>query len=267
MGWFSKQSKSCPHDETGPCARCVIGDADSGIEQYVSLDPDLILECVAPLPAHLNERMREHGKEIILAGGFIRDTLIGVTPKDVDIFCAKARADKFIGHYEAPNTGNQIAKPGKSSYSAYIGQTKYQFIYRFKFDSPEALLNQFDYSICRAAIWYDRQGKEWTGISWHSWATDAASKHLVFLDHEPEQEAILRLLELTKRGYTIGELSLARALTGFVGAMPAASTLDLEAFEAELVAGFEALREKNRPKVESTPYKKPKVVDTDWGGS
>lgn len=264
MGWFDKKSDTCPHGAEGSCARCVMGDITSGVELYTELDEDLVIDCLAPFPLYLNERMRENGKEMVLAGGYIRDTLLGVTPKDVDIFGTKATCQDVA----TALTPGDIDTPmviRKNSLTLEIGTRTYQFIHKFKFSGPEQLLDQFDYSIARAGIWYDRSGKKWTGTCWNSWEEDALAKRLLFLDKTPELESIVRLLSFTRRGYSVDSLSLSRILTSALASIKAGKEFDLDDIEADFLKGLEKMKDKAQ--IVSTPFKKSKPVDNDWGGS
>lgn len=267
MGWFSKKTKSCPHDEDGNCARCMVGDQEHGLVFYVPLDEELVIECVAKLPEYINDRMREWGPHLILAGGFIRDTLLGVTPKDVDLFTqenlAATLSSNYSGREQSRGAYNVPEVAGNSRFAPTT--SFYQFIYRFQFSGPEDLLDQFDYSITRAAIWYDHQDKAWQGTCWDTWYRDIASKRLVFLDRRMEPEAILRLLKFTARGYSIDTASLGRVLTSMVGSVPSGLGVDLDKLEIDFTETLEKLSPKTQ--VNSQPYKKPKRVATDWGDS
>lgn len=256
---FVKKSETCVHGGNGSCSRCAMEDVEDGVKLYSEMNTNFVYECVAHLPPYLNERMREHGTSLVLAGGFIRDVSSGHRFQDVDLFASSVHLASTLSNYVNKTYQSTVFERDRL-YSVTWGGVEYQFHYGYKFKSVEDLLNQFDLSIARAAVWYT--GKDWTGIHWHTWLQDSAAKKLVCLSREPEIEIALRLLRFTARGYSIDVANLSHVIASIVGATPSALELDLNKLEQELVEGFEKMQK--RAKVEASPFRK---VERQWDSS
>lgn len=89
-----------------------------------------------------------YGTDCWMAGGAIRDSLLGVIPSDIDIFgTSKEQLDDFI-----KNNLTSAKKIYEDNYvkSFIFGEWKVQVIYRF-FKNIDETLDSFDFTICQFA--------------------------------------------------------------------------------------------------------------------
>lgn len=153
------------------------------------------------------------GKRPVLAGGFLRSVLNYEPVKDIDIFVdgdatTAKRAAYYLGVAKVLTIDNAV------TVDAF--DVPVQFIYRIKFNSPEALLDTFDFSLARAAVWSD--GFAWTSTCDDTYYSDLMARRLRF--HKPTDPAVAidsvtavaRALKFARFGYTIDDDHLAELL-------------------------------------------------------
>ncbi len=159
--------------------------------------------CVKRLPKKLKELMKEKRK-IIIAGGYIRSVITGEAISDIDVFAGDRETSESLAwkltsnKWDLYKTDNAITVK-----SLHI---PIQFIHRWVYDNPLDILRSFDFSICQAAIWYDREEKKWTSYCGDTFYQDLAAKRLVYLSPERNEDAggsILRVLKYYQKGYRI----------------------------------------------------------------
>lgn len=155
----------------------------------------------------------------ILAGGFIRSVIAGEPVRDVDVYCSKLNstwwhtAAKVADVAEFP-LGKTIQHVGVS--------VPLQLITAFpeQSEDPAKLLDIFDFTICKAVVWYDVKGKEWKGLCDIKFYLDLASKRLRYEappEHKYAGGSLLRMRKYVKRGYHIPASSLAQLVCDVVG--------------------------------------------------
>lgn len=174
--------------------------------------------CVQRLPKEVRTLLEENPGKLSVAGGYIRSVIAHEEVQDIDLFS------------DTPDTAHRLAKSLTEGKQRRVHETcnadtvlgikpTVQFIHRWTFDSPEKVVESFDFSICAAAIWCE---KDVLGEPvWHSachdrFYADLASKRLVYLNPIRDEEAggsLLRVLKYYQRGYRIPLDSLASVLT------------------------------------------------------
>lgn len=167
------------------------------------------------LPKRVADMMKEH-KELVLAGGFIRSSIAGETVHDIDLFSptvdfARARSLELATTKEDVHTT-------KNAYTVTSMKPTVQFVSRWTYDQPLALVESFDYTIACAAMWYDGC---WRSMCCDDYYSDLAAKRLVYLSPKRNEDAggsTLRMLKFYQRGYRTPVNSLgavvARLLSG-----------------------------------------------------
>ena len=160
--------------------------------------------CVKRLPKKLKKLIEEEKTTIIIAGGYIRSVITGEKISDIDVFAGDRKTSEDLAWKLANNkwdlykTGNAITIK-----NLYI---PVQFIHRWVYDNPFDVLKSFDFSICQAAIWYDKEEKKWSSSCEDSFYQDLAAKRLVYTSPERNEDAggsVLRILKYYQRGYRI----------------------------------------------------------------
>lgn len=175
------------------------------------------------LPVPVVKAMQSRAGRCFLAGGFIRATIAGEEPKDIDLFVptyneAMELATQLFGA-DAMTGGRGPGAVLRSDF-AYTGTVEgvtVQVIHRWTFASPADVLSHFDFTVARAAVWWDIpkastgiddfsfvEGEaEWAGECDDAFYPDLAAKRLVYTtpaDPEPGG-TMLRLLKFAARGY------------------------------------------------------------------
>lgn len=176
--------------------------------------------CVKRLPKKLRELMEEKEKSIIVAGGYIRSIIAGEAVSDIDVFAGDRKTSENLAwrlisnKWDLYKTDNAITVK-----NLYI---PIQFIHRWVYDNPLDILKSFDFSICQAAIWYDKEEKRWTSRCEDKFYQDLAAKRLVYLSPERDEEAggsVLRVLKYYQKGYRIPLDSLGAVLARLLSAV------------------------------------------------
>lgn len=165
------------------------------------------------LPETVKSVMRMNGT--IVAGGFLRCVVTRERVKDVDLF-SKSPEDSLdsaktlnafntkLGENKIITTKNTYSLKGVEGYFV-------QFIHRWCHPDPESLLKSFDFTIAKAAMWYDKS-IGWTSLVDDEFYPDVAARRLNFKFPERQEDpagSLLRVLKFVKKGYNIPNESLA----------------------------------------------------------
>jgi hypothetical protein len=186
------------------------------------------------MPKSILKIMKDEPGRLVLSGGFIRACIANEKISDIDLFStSKDTAELFARRYMGDN-GRMI-----ETCNAYTiverGKTAVQFIHRWTFDDPHKILPSFDFTIARAAIWFD--GENWRGICDSRFYLDLAAKRLVYCSPVRIEEAggsLLRVLKFYQRGYRIPLDSLAATIARCFNAVDFSKLSHSRPFEEEL---------------------------------
>ena len=171
--------------------------------------------CLRRAPKKVLELMRRQGKNVVVAGGYIRARVANERPSDIDLFTptpelAKALAKEFAGQAELVETNNAYTIPAR-------GLTV-QFIHRWSHPEPTDLLCSFDFTIACAAFWWEAElwnstsgspptdKGSWKSLCDERFYSDLAGKRLRYLAPHRSEDAggsLLRVLKFYDRGYRI----------------------------------------------------------------
>lgn len=185
----------------------------------IPLSDDDIRRVLEPLPEPIAAFVASH--RVVLAGGFVRDALNGETPKDIDLFpvgdeeSPYAMADRFYDAMRLLPDAIATDRPARwhtdnaVTFRAIPGcPYPVQVITRWSFVSPEAVLEHFDFTIARAAIWMASNG-QWTGLIDPRFGDDISEKRLVYTGSDEPGASLLRAFKFARRGYHMPLASLA----------------------------------------------------------
>lgn len=181
---------------------------DQALHQLSAGDIQLV---VSRIPRDLRKLMMK--QPIFCGGGFIRETIAGNAVQDVDLFggdkdilkvCADFLASKREGGkvHTTENAFTVLAAP----------RIPVQFITRWLFDSAEPLVKSFDFTVCQAAVWFERKTQRWESMISAGFYPDLAARRLTYTFPVREEEAggsMLRVRKFLARGYNIQALALA----------------------------------------------------------
>lgn len=194
--------------------------------------------CVKRLPKKLKELMEKEEKTIIIAGGYIRSVITGEAISDIDVFAGDRKISESLtwklvsNKWDLHKTDNAITVK-----SLHI---PVQFIHRWVYDNPLDVLKSFDFSICQAAIWYNREEKKWTSQCSENFYLDLAAKRLIYLSPIRNEDAggsLLRILKYYQRGYRIPLDSFGAVLARLLIAVRDEGYID-EAVLAKIITGL-----------------------------
>ena len=164
---------------------------------------------VSRLPKDIRELMQKD--QVFLGGGFLRATIAGEKPSDIDLF---GPSEEILD-----NCANKLVanRPGARKIHTKNAITIYQsprlpvqFITRWVFDDPVRLAESFDFTIAQAVIYYNRTPVQ-GGTRWLSWTAedfyaDLAARRLAYTRPKRNEDAggsLMRVRKFLGRGYNI----------------------------------------------------------------
>lgn len=172
-------------------------------------------------PKRVLEEMKASGPKVFVAGGFIRSIIAQEPINDVDMFTSSktdAQALAFRLSQREPGAKNtpQIHETD-NAYTLTDFKPTVQIIHRWNFDSPALCVESFDFTIAKAAFWWDSGWKSYVDIRFYK---DLAGKRLIYTapvrDEEPGG-SMLRVLKFYQKGYRIPLDSLGAVVARLVG--------------------------------------------------
>lgn len=164
--------------------------------------------CVRLLGEKVELAVRQTG--VVVAGGFIRSAIAREEINDIDLFpLGTALAPEAVQavvcsklHPNSKHSRDPHRTP--NAVTIHCQRTPVQVVHRWKYDTPEQLVLSFDYTIARAAIWWNSREEKWHSICDARFYQDLAAKRLVYNAPKRDEEAggsMLRLLKFYQRGY------------------------------------------------------------------
>lgn len=182
------------------------------------LDPQDLSWAIRLLPQQLKELMEEAGPRVVLGGGFIRSSVSGERPNDIDLFC---RSKEDACSYATQLAGNKKVIETGNTYSVRkVGGFFVQFIHRWTYDNPVQILDSFDFTIACSAVWFAKErlgggdsafygsteAHYWKSLIDDNFYSDLAAKRLVYRSPERNEDAggsMLRVLKFYQKGFRI----------------------------------------------------------------
>ena len=188
-----------------------------------SLNKQDLIWIVRRMPSQVFDLLKAH-KTLFVAGGYIRSVIANEPIADIDLFAPSKDAARFAA--EAIVHIGKVHETENAFSVKLLGGMQVQFIHRWTFDTPEACIASFDFTIACAAVWND---DGWKSLADDDFYADLAAKRLVYrkpVRNEDAGGSMLRVLKFYQRGYRIPLDSLgaviARLMKG-VGADEVAS--------------------------------------------
>jgi hypothetical protein len=173
--------------------------------------------CVRGLPKDLRTLAEKHGKELVIAGGYIRSKITNETVNDIDVFAGSPEKAESLAKELVMDKNGRFLKKTKNAITVFGINPIVQFVHRWTFDEPRAVVESFDFTIARAAIWFEN--KLWQGICCEQFYPDLAARRLVYCSPVRNEDAggsMLRVLKFYQRGYRIPLDSLGAVLARLV---------------------------------------------------
>lgn len=231
----AEEEEGCPHGAGKGCVRCAEEQLEQTTIPFVGMAEEDIERVLNHLPDAVVQAMCKWPNRVVLAGGFIRAIMARESARDIDLFLPNngVDADKvnnFLkGSKEKAKAGEQSSEVSMSAGFFRTPEAKtqvssdvleVQLIWVYDYVHPVEVPNQFDYTIAKAAVWFD--GESWAGSVHKDFFRDLACKRLVFDEVRTRGERAnfaLRLAKLVSYGYKLDPAScpnlIASVVAGF----------------------------------------------------
>jgi hypothetical protein len=177
------------------------------------LDPLDVKRVVKLLPKELRDILQKT-PGLVVAGGLVRAAVSGDRVSDIDVFAPNltvARAAATLYEKQIEVDTRQIETPNAITVLAEDKRKAVQFITRWTFDDPTRLIYSFDFSIARAAVWWEKGGNQWASACDSRFYVDLAARRLVFMKPEDNTAGgtLLRVQKFVRLGYRISAFQMA----------------------------------------------------------
>jgi hypothetical protein len=146
--------------------------------------------------------MITYGPRLVLGGGFVRSTVSGEKPNDIDLFTQNPEDAKLFAGELSKGKKKPPYETGNALSVGLFPRHLVQYIHRWTYQTPAALIESFDFTIACSALWFE-SGK-WTSLIDDEFYADLAAKRLVYrspLRNEDAGGSLLRLLKFYQRGF------------------------------------------------------------------
>lgn len=155
-------------------------------------------------------------ENIILGGGFIRETIAGSAPNDIDLFGANKEVIRLLAEALSKDRSARIHKTDNAITIIKPPRMPVQFITKWLSNDPLEVAAGFDFTVCQAVIWFNREEKEFFSAISDEFYSDLAARRLVYTSPLREEAAggsLLRVRKFLRRGYSIQAGSLGAVIS------------------------------------------------------
>ena len=127
-------------------------------ERHNLISKHLSRECLdiidRTLPSEIKIILKEGSYALMLAGGYIRDTLFNKDVNDIDIFMRNHESAEHWANVYAKMVNGKVSQKGVNFKVEAFSKFPVHFIAAYKCDSYEDILMLFDFTICSAGVYY-----------------------------------------------------------------------------------------------------------------
>lgn len=169
--------------------------------------------CVYRLRESARTALQANPNRLFVAGGFIRSCISGDKINDLDLFAPSRELAEQEARRMASSEGKRVHESG-NAFTLKTMPYATQFIHRWTFENPVDCIQSFDFTIAKAAIWWN--GTEWESACDERFYPDLAAKRLTYCSPVRDEEAggsMLRVLKFYQRGFKIDMNSLGAVIT------------------------------------------------------
>ena len=185
------------------------------------------------IPAIVVEQLKNN--DVVLAGGFIRDTLLGLPVSDLDIFCKSKELAKSLSEVD----GELGILETSCSFTRIVDGLKIQYIYSRPFEAALPLIEDFDFTCCGVAlVWYF---SSWIWYKVDGFESDASDMKLVFRCAEFNKgnlNALGRAFKFVQKGWYLPEAEQVKLIHHYVAYAPAIQSLGTTPRRREIRTGL-----------------------------
>ncbi len=183
------------------------------MQELTQNDLSLVLSRV---PSDIRELMKS--SHLVLGGGFIRSTIAGEKPNDIDLFGSNWVTMDSLAEQLASRRLGRVHETDNAFTVLSGGRLPVQFISRWLYPNPEKVVESFDFTVCQAVIFWE------VSYSWRSWIassfySDLAARRLVYtspIRNEDAGGSLMRVRKFLSRGYKIQAGDLAKVVARLV---------------------------------------------------
>jgi len=176
---------------------------------------------VSRIPRDVREMMIKYN--LTIAGGFIRSTIAGEKPSDIDLFGETVEMLDNAANWIAANRRARIHKTDNAITILTPSRIPLQLITRWLYKEIGPLVESFDFTIAQAAIGVivneDGKSVSWTSFISDSFYPDLAARRLVYtfpVRNEDAGGSLLRVRKFLSKGYTIQAPALAGTIARLI---------------------------------------------------
>lgn len=197
-------------------------------------------QIVTRLPRDVVELLKTDPR-LFVAGGFIRSVIAGEQVNDVDVWgCDDTTLDVAARLLKEQRSDARLHKSENAITVLSQGRLPIQFITRWTFRTLEEVVQSFDFTVCAAAIRYNRGTGLWQSACHESFYPDLAARRLNYCFPQRIEDcggSMLRVIKYVRRGYNIQVLSLAGVISRLIGGVDNIQSLTDEAMRARVIGG------------------------------
>ena len=214
--------------------------------KFIPLTAAQVGQATPHLPTFLIEILErpEFKEKVFIAGGFLLSSLHKCNSTDVDLWCRDGETtDALIAELNQECGPYDVTTDRAKTWrmDGFVRVNAVQVITKYFFSDAEEVLNNFDYTIVMAAIWYD--GERWKGICHERFVVDNEENRLVFAQQAFKFDnwlygAILRSYKFSNRGYRMTGGSLSKLLDEVGQEYERDINLDMDAYEGKFGKGL-----------------------------
>jgi len=201
---------------------------------------------VSRLPKDVTKLIKE--RSLFLGGGFVRATIAGEKPADIDLFGATKDQLEASARALADSRHGARVHSSKNAFTVLSGsRMPVQMISRWLYTAPTDLMDSFDFTVAQAIIWYSKneegEGGQWLSCCHNDFYPDLAARRLVYcspIRNEDAGGSILRVRKFLTRGYNIQAPALAAVIARLVSKIDIGdpTTLRDEPYMTKIVCGL-----------------------------
>ena len=217
------------------------------MNQFHKLQPLDLSQAAIRLPDSVLRAVHRHQERLVIAGGYLRSIVSGEKVNDIDCFVDSVSRAKRVAKLIAGPVGtihvsqNAMTIPGRYTV---------QVIHRWVFNSPIEIIRSFDFTIARAALWWNKDGCQ--SLIDPRFYSDLAARRLVYTSPQRNEDAggsLLRVLKFCSRGYRIPVDSMGAVVARLINGLPRHTDIS-SLTEEELANCFTQLLREVDPQVD-----------------
>ena len=187
----------------------------------IYLTPYDLSWAVRKIPAALQKIMKERPGTVCVAGGFVRASVANEPINDIDVFCSSKEEAQQVKMTLLRLAGTKVGKVVQTENAITLTHfhLPIQIITRWTFTCSREVCDSFDFTCCRAAIFFSKKTNAWASMCDERFYPDLAARRLTYCNPDREEDAggsALRVLKYYQRGYRIPLDSYAKIIARLV---------------------------------------------------